>query len=247
MFEISEFIKNVIAWNLKNFGGHYGGGYRYVIGIQEELGELLEAYQDKNADKIRDAVGDVFTFLVNYCDSQNIELWNCKGGVYRNSNGDYLHSIISAIQINVGHLSHAHLKGDMCVRYTPKEVLRLKQEAIAGIYMHLVAFCLHQGIDFDRCLEEVWNVIKDRSYPEYSPVEPPPLHIILDREPRREFFEAMMKQRSSIDFKVIEVFRDTEPKSTEDAYRLKNFIESRLHYMLKYLTERKKLVSEKAA
>ena len=70
-------------WSLRNFGPHYGTGYRNLLGIMKEVGELAHAHlkaeqgirtsEDHAAAKI-DAVADIMIFLVNYCDSQNINL-----------------------------------------------------------------------------------------------------------------------------------------------------------------------------
>ena len=90
---IQEFIKNVVEWNKKNFGEHHQTGYRLLLGCQEELGELSHAHL-KGEQNIRhtpkeilklkkDAIGDLFVFLVNYCDSQNINFLECCGIVWK--------------------------------------------------------------------------------------------------------------------------------------------------------------------
>ena len=84
---IDEFQKKVVEWNKRNFGKHYGTGYRNLIGCMEELGELSHAHL-KGEQKIRhtpeeilklkkDAVGDLVVFLCNYCDSQNFSVSEC--------------------------------------------------------------------------------------------------------------------------------------------------------------------------
>lgn len=75
------------SWSYKNFGNHYGSGYRNLLGIAEEVGELCHA-QLKGEQGIRhtpeeilkmkkDAVGDIIIFLCNYCDSQKLNLHDC--------------------------------------------------------------------------------------------------------------------------------------------------------------------------
>jgi NTP pyrophosphatase (non-canonical NTP hydrolase) len=74
-------------WSKRNFGEHYGSGYRNLLGVSEEVGELCHA-QLKGEQGIRhtpdeilkmkkDAVGDILIFLCNYCDSQNINIDDC--------------------------------------------------------------------------------------------------------------------------------------------------------------------------
>ena len=76
-----------VEWNKKNFGEHHGSGYRNLLGVAEEVGELCHA-QLKGEQGIRhtpeeilkmkkDAVGDIVIFLCSYCDSQNISLEEC--------------------------------------------------------------------------------------------------------------------------------------------------------------------------
>jgi NTP pyrophosphatase (non-canonical NTP hydrolase) len=74
-------------WSRENFGEHFGTGYRNLLGLSEEVGELCHA-QLKGEQGIRhtseeilklkkDAVGDIIIFLANYCDSQKIEMSEC--------------------------------------------------------------------------------------------------------------------------------------------------------------------------
>lgn len=74
-------------WSKRNFGPHYGSGYRNLLGVSEEVGELCHA-QLKGEQGIRhtpeeilrlkkDAVGDILIFLCNYCDSQDIQINDC--------------------------------------------------------------------------------------------------------------------------------------------------------------------------
>jgi NTP pyrophosphatase (non-canonical NTP hydrolase) len=81
-------IQNLAAhWNRVNFGGHFGTGYRNLLGLSEEVGELCHAHlkgeqgirhtPEEILSKKKDAIGDIVIFLCNYCDSQNISLEEC--------------------------------------------------------------------------------------------------------------------------------------------------------------------------
>ena len=85
--ELKELQKLATDWSKKNFGPHYGSGYRNLLGLSEEVGELCHA-QLKGEQGIRhtpeeilkmkkDAVGDIIIFLCNYCDSQDISIDEC--------------------------------------------------------------------------------------------------------------------------------------------------------------------------
>ena len=76
-----------VSYSKRNFGEHYGSGYRNLIGVMEELGELAHA-QLKGEQNIKhtqeeillmkiDAVGDILIFLANYCDSQGLAMGDC--------------------------------------------------------------------------------------------------------------------------------------------------------------------------
>lgn len=83
----SSIQKLASDWSNKNFGNHFGSGYRNLLGIAEEVGELCHA-QLKGEQGIRhtpeeilqmkkDAIGDIIIFICNYCDSQNLSLHEC--------------------------------------------------------------------------------------------------------------------------------------------------------------------------
>ncbi len=73
----------VAEWSAKNFGTPYGSGYRPLLGVVEEVGELSHAHlkveqgirggQDHWVDKV-DAVGDILIYLADYCAGQGIDM-----------------------------------------------------------------------------------------------------------------------------------------------------------------------------
>ena len=82
--EIQKFASD---WSHKNFGDNYGSGYRNLLGVAEEVGELCHAQlkgeqgikhtPDEILAMKKDAVGDIIMFLCNYCDSQKLNLEEC--------------------------------------------------------------------------------------------------------------------------------------------------------------------------
>ena len=85
--KISELQQLASDWSKKNFGPHFGSGYRNLLGVSEEVGELCHA-QLKGEQGIRhtpeeiqkmkkDAVGDILIFLANYCHSQGLSIEEC--------------------------------------------------------------------------------------------------------------------------------------------------------------------------
>lgn len=47
MINLLEFQKEQMKWRQKNFGDTYGSGYRPLLGIVEEVGELSHAHLKK--------------------------------------------------------------------------------------------------------------------------------------------------------------------------------------------------------
>ena len=95
--KIEAYIKKVVDWQRGQFGEHYGTGYRNLLGLAEEVGELCHAHL-KGEQGIRhtheeillmkkDAIGDVAVFLFAYCDSQSISFVECLESVWNELQG----------------------------------------------------------------------------------------------------------------------------------------------------------------
>lgn len=80
---LNEFQREQVEWSTQNFASIYGSGYRPLLGIGEEVGELMHAHlkaeqgiridQDHQTAKI-DAAGDIIIYLSDYCNTQGIKL-----------------------------------------------------------------------------------------------------------------------------------------------------------------------------
>mgnify|MGYP001620114827 FL=1 len=87
----------VKEWHNRIFGEQYGTGYRNLLGLSEEVGELCHAHLKGEQQityspaKVRelkmDAVGDILIFLCNYCDSQGLHIDDCADFAYKNIEG----------------------------------------------------------------------------------------------------------------------------------------------------------------
>lgn len=99
---LTEFQALVSDWSRKNFGPHHSTGYRNLLGLSEEVGELCHAHL-KGEQNIRhtpeeviflkkDAIGDVLIFLCNYCDSQGFSIEDCAESAWAEiQNRNYQH------------------------------------------------------------------------------------------------------------------------------------------------------------
>lgn len=86
MIDIQQIQQEQKAWSERNFGGKHGTGYRPLLGVMEEVGELAHAHlkaeqgirtnQDHEAARV-DAVGDILIYLLDYCNGFNIDMGEC--------------------------------------------------------------------------------------------------------------------------------------------------------------------------
>lgn len=79
--ELRKLQQEQKVWGRNNFGDQ--PGYRMLLGIQEELGELCHAHlkdeqgirtNENHFEKKRDAVADIVIYLAGYCNSEEIDL-----------------------------------------------------------------------------------------------------------------------------------------------------------------------------
>lgn len=82
-FSIKDYQERHDKWQKHNFGGKHGSGYRPLLGVVEEVGELAHAHlkaeqgirnnENHEANK-KDAVADIIIYLSDYCTGQGIDL-----------------------------------------------------------------------------------------------------------------------------------------------------------------------------
>jgi len=74
--EINQIQREIKEWADRNFPGFES--WKPILGLTEELGELAHAYLKKHQkirltenhdEKMRDAVGDIGIFLLNFCNA----------------------------------------------------------------------------------------------------------------------------------------------------------------------------------
>lgn len=81
MLNLTELQHEVEEWHDKTFGD--SPSWSYLLGLQEELGELshsyLKRFQNIRVDEdhnlaIKDAIGDIVIFLLGFCNSEGLFL-----------------------------------------------------------------------------------------------------------------------------------------------------------------------------
>lgn len=91
MFDFRQLQEEVSEWARRNFGPPHGSGYRPLLGVQEEVGELAHAHlkaeqgirgnEDHESAK-KDAVGDIVIYLADYCSSNGIDMQQAVEGTW---------------------------------------------------------------------------------------------------------------------------------------------------------------------
>ena len=86
---LSDIQTEQLLWSERNFGNH--PAWHPLLGIQEEAGELAHAFLKrtqgirKNQDHdaaIRDAVGDIVIYLMDFCSCEGIDLQEAIEGAW---------------------------------------------------------------------------------------------------------------------------------------------------------------------
>ena len=82
---VDDKITTITQWQIKNFPGNENS-WHPLLGLQEELGELSHAYlkraqgirvNEKHDENIKDAVGDIFIYLLDFCRREGISFEHC--------------------------------------------------------------------------------------------------------------------------------------------------------------------------
>lgn len=93
--DIQDFLGD---WQKRNFGEQES--WKCLLGLQEELGELSHSWlkrsqniriEENHDEKIKDAVGDIFIYLMNFCNLDGIKFTDClKVALDEISNRDWM-------------------------------------------------------------------------------------------------------------------------------------------------------------
>lgn len=143
----------VKEWALYNFGEQ--DSYRPLLGIFEELGEWKEAFEAGNAEKMRDALGDVGVYVLHYCSIRGwdaSELWDCRIGPT-----PPLMSIVKT-------LSHSHLKGAQNIRGGSAKYDYILKDMLSRVLWFAELRAADIGREFLSLLFDVWGQVRERDW-----------------------------------------------------------------------------------
>jgi len=132
-----------------------------LLGITEELGELVEASLHCDYYKERDAVGDMLVYLTHYCNIYMLDWIDCLE--YRTETTSVTSNLLDLIT-QLGKLAHAQLKGEQSIRHTAEQIYNMKRAAIGNLVLYLEHHCNVVGFNMMVCLEHTWNEVKERDW-----------------------------------------------------------------------------------
>jgi len=161
MKTLSEIQVEQRAWSLKNFGEH--PSWHPLLGIQEELGELSDAYLGKKPDAMMDAVADLVIYLMDFCSCEDIEL-KTSGRVYSGQAKATPQISLLEMQVRCGNISHSYLKREQGIRGTSqqhKEAIQMNVEVLMDC---LRVFCDDTDIHLEAATHVTWLHVSTRDW-----------------------------------------------------------------------------------
>ena len=160
--QLSKIQEEVAEWSQRNFGaqvskttGQELGSLAPLLGLGEELGELEEARSKGDLFLLRDAVGDCFIYLLDYCSREGLsfeDLWNNS----RSASGPKVHLYLYGKLLHVVLKRHQGIRGyDIEKKFNHEHTVSLQW--IIGE--------LKQEVDApEDLLQKVWQEVKERDW-----------------------------------------------------------------------------------
>lgn len=155
-------------WVLHNFGKR--PSWQPLLGIAEELGELLDAIslerESNSTEEIKDSIADAIIFMADFCTSQSFDLET----IYRNALKQH-HALPSSFLSGrlmltcYGRLAHSFLKKTQGIRG-----IAVEHDRDAAKHLTDLLVCLRQiGIVYKLAplpviTREVWERVRQRDW-----------------------------------------------------------------------------------
>lgn len=139
------------------------GSLAPLMGMVEELGELMAAVGEDNKKDMEDALGDIAVYLCDYCCRENMTFPSRPVLLKQDR---YEPSIGAAAYL--GRLYRCHLKRHQRIRqmHNPKKFEAERAATLRGFVWHIQAFSRqYTQTDLLVCLNETWNnIVKKRDW-----------------------------------------------------------------------------------
>lgn len=171
--KVKAIQKDMYQWKFHNFGGLIKNGHQNMLGIIEEVGELSHSILKQQQqirlkpgktyeDMMKDAIGDIFIFLMNYLSERKIEF------IFPMTFND-ISACDTTDEVNVLKLFRltSDIVGSQLLieiegfdeRYNPILVHQARQ-----IVSQLVYICDSHQWDFEEVILSTWNTVKKRDW-----------------------------------------------------------------------------------
>lgn len=149
----------MVAWQQHNFPNR--PNWIPLMGMVEEIGELVEAESKKGIEDTTDAIGDTAIYLADYCNGRKFSLYDL---YYLSKSTDGWHtSNFMGLSIETGRLAHAHIKQFQGIRLNEGHEEKAKT-AISRILFYLNDIAAAYNTTLADCIKETWAVVKKRDW-----------------------------------------------------------------------------------
>lgn len=158
-----KFQGQVMNWAISNFPTT--AKHQPLLGIVEEVGELIEACVAKDVKEIKDACGDIMIFMAHYCGVNGYSLLDCvvaEAETFSVMTWTPLDALTS-VPVMVGKLCHAHLKMEQQIRTGEKHSDTAKK-AIGQIAGCLRIILSQYEVDLMDVMEKIWGEVSQRNW-----------------------------------------------------------------------------------
>lgn len=131
-----------------------------LLGIAEELGELVEAMAFEDPVRFEDSIGDVLLFLSGYASTQD---WVLSDLLALGSPSRDRIPIEASLVIALGQMARARIKGERGIRGTEAYWRDKGRRAAAAVLQGLRAL-VAEDAEFERIARETWDRVRGRDW-----------------------------------------------------------------------------------
>lgn len=154
-------------WVLHNFGK--GHPHQPMLGMLEELGELIDSVDEWDVKEIRDALADAVIFCADYCTKRGWDFDKLYptpdnlGGARIMASRDVDRSLRVAFR-ELARAAHHQLKTEQAIRGTPEKHEQAGANAIRSALVQLESIAAHFGWTLMEITGPVWAKVKQRDF-----------------------------------------------------------------------------------
>lgn len=171
--DFNELRDQVREWSDRNFGINETKHHRPLLGMQEELGELIGAIERDGPEshkaimeEVRDAIADMCIFGADYAARKD---WDYE----RLLMSGLARTTYSALSIEpnllqlakyLGQMDHCQLKTEQGIRGDAAEHDERAQNALTQVFFQLNCVCKRCGWDLREVVSDVWATVSKRDF-----------------------------------------------------------------------------------